>query len=115
VAEEPLRSFAGIAIIDASAWGAAILAAENTPIEPVWVMPAKGAAMNDRPPSIQVNGKLEPLAPTLAALLRAREIAPDARGVAVAINGAVVPRAAWPATKLAAGDAVEIVRARQGG
>ena len=73
--------------------------------------------MNDRPEtSIRVNGQNEPLsAATLTALLRDKEIAPDARGVAVAINGTVVPRAAWPLTRLCAGDQVEIVRARQGG
>ncbi len=73
--------------------------------------------MNDRPEtSIRVNGQSEPfLAATLTALLREKEIAPDARGVAVAINGMVVPRAAWPSTPLRAGDQVEIVRARQGG
>ena len=32
-----------------------------------------------------------------------------------ALNGAVVPRAEWPATRLKSGDSVEIVRARQGG
>ncbi len=37
------------------------------------------------------------------------------RGIAVALNGAVVPRAAWPQTALKPGDSVEIVRARQGG
>jgi thiamine biosynthesis protein ThiS len=31
------------------------------------------------------------------------------------VNGAIVPRAAWPQTKLQPGDNVEIVRARQGG
>ncbi|MGB8742803.1 MAG: sulfur carrier protein ThiS, partial [Xanthobacteraceae bacterium] len=35
------------------------------------------------------------------------------RGVAVALNGAVVPRAAWRDTLLRTGDSVEIVRARQ--
>jgi sulfur carrier protein len=73
--------------------------------------------MNDRPEtSIRVNGQNEPLsAATLTALLSEKAIAPDARGVAVAINGMVVPRAAWPSTPLRAGDQVEIVRARQGG
>jgi sulfur carrier protein len=73
--------------------------------------------MNDRPAtSIRVNGQIEALAAaTLTALLHEKEIAPDARGVAVAINGMVVPRAAWPSTQLRAGDHVEIVRARQGG
>jgi sulfur carrier protein len=37
------------------------------------------------------------------------------RGIAVAVNGAVVPRAAWPHTQLRPGDSIEIVRARQGG
>jgi sulfur carrier protein len=73
--------------------------------------------MNDRAEtSIRVNGQNEPLAvATLTALLREKEIALDARGVAVAINGTVVPRAAWPSTRLSAGDQIEIVRARQGG
>jgi sulfur carrier protein len=66
--------------------------------------------------SIRVNGQNEPLAvATLTALLHKKEIAPDARGVAVAINGTVVPRASWSSTRLSAGDQVEIVRARQGG
>jgi sulfur carrier protein len=65
---------------------------------------------------IVVNGESELLAAgTIAALLVEKEIGPDARGVAVALNGAVVPRAAWGETTLRPGDAVEIVRARQGG
>ena len=65
---------------------------------------------------IQVNGKTEALsAARLAALLADKGIDADARGVAVALNGAVVPRTAWAETQLRAGDAVEIVRAKQGG
>jgi sulfur carrier protein len=64
--------------------------------------------------TIQVNGQSEELsAATVAALLREKDI--EAPGVAVALNGAVVPRGAWQATQLRAGDTVEIVRARQGG
>jgi sulfur carrier protein len=37
------------------------------------------------------------------------------KGFAIALNGAVVPRAAWATTPLAAGDAIEIVTAKQGG
>ena len=67
-------------------------------------------------PLIQVNGKSEPLAAaTLEALLAEKEVDTGRRGIAVALNGAVVPRAAWPATPLNAGDSIEIVRARQGG
>lgn len=36
-------------------------------------------------------------------------------GVAVAVNGEVVPRSAWAATVLGAGDAIEILTAVQGG
>jgi sulfur carrier protein len=66
--------------------------------------------------TIRVNGASETLAvTTVAALLDEKDIGADARGVAVALNGAVVPRAAWRDTRLSSGDAVEIVRARQGG
>jgi sulfur carrier protein len=39
----------------------------------------------------------------------------DPRGVAVALDGEVVPRSRWSTTRLADGQAVEIVRAVQGG
>jgi sulfur carrier protein len=64
---------------------------------------------------IRVNGKDEALAaPTVAELLRARGIERP-RGVAVALNGSVVPAAAWRDTRLSAGDEVEIVRPFGGG
>ena len=66
--------------------------------------------------TIRVNGESEPLAAaTLEALLAEKAVDTGQRGIAVALNGAVVPRAAWPATPLSPGDSVEIVRARQGG
>ncbi|MEV4629059.1 sulfur carrier protein ThiS [Micromonospora sp. NPDC049523] len=37
------------------------------------------------------------------------------RGVAVAVNGEVVPRAGWPAAVLNSGDRVEVLTAAQGG
>ncbi len=42
-------------------------------------------------------------------------IASATTGLAVAVNGEVVRRAAWPDTRLAAGDQVEVVTAVQGG
>ena len=67
-------------------------------------------------PLIRVNGESEPLAAaTLEALLADKAVDTAQRGIAVALNGAVVPRAAWPHTRLRPGDSVEIVRARQGG
>ncbi len=66
--------------------------------------------------TIRVNGESEPLAvATLEALLAEKAVDTMQRGIAVALNGAVVPRAAWRDTALAPGDSVEIVRARQGG
>jgi sulfur carrier protein len=66
--------------------------------------------------SIRVNGQGEPLVvATLAGLLEEKAVDTGQRGIAVALNGAIVPRAAWPQTQLRPGDSVEIVRARQGG
>ena len=41
--------------------------------------------------------------------------APDGRGVAVALDGEVVPRARWDDVALEDGQSVEVVRAVQGG
>jgi sulfur carrier protein len=72
--------------------------------------------MPGKTPHIRLNGSDEPLvAGTLTALLEEKAVDVAQRGIAVALNGEVVPRAAWPQTQLKAGDSVEIVRARQGG
>lgn len=42
-------------------------------------------------------------------------LVPDRAGVAVALNGTVVPATAWASTALADHDAVEVVTAHQGG
>lgn len=66
--------------------------------------------------AIRVNGRDEPLnAATIYTLLETRDISPQMRGVAVARNGSVVPRADWATTPVSAGDVIEIVLARQGG
>jgi len=64
---------------------------------------------------IVLNGEQRPLdAPvTVAVLLEA--IGCGTRGVAVALNGEVVPRAEWGARLVRAGDRVEVLRAAQGG
>ncbi len=65
--------------------------------------------------TIRVNGRDEILAAaTVAELLRARGIERP-RGVAVAVNGAVVPAWRWGEVALAPGDAVEIVKPFGGG
>jgi sulfur carrier protein len=66
--------------------------------------------------NIRVNGQDELLGvATLAALLEEKAVDTGQRGIAVALNGAIVPRAAWPQTPLRPGDSIEIVRALQGG
>lgn len=40
---------------------------------------------------------------------------PGRRGIAVAVDGEVVPRSAWPSTELHPGQRVEVVGAVQGG
>ncbi len=66
--------------------------------------------------TIRVNGESETLGvATLEALLAEKAVDTAQRGIAVALNGAVMPRAAWRDTVLRGGDSVEIVRARQGG
>jgi sulfur carrier protein len=65
--------------------------------------------------TIRVNGRDENLAAaTIAELLRSRGI-DRPRGVAVAVNGAVVPARRWSEVALAPGDAVEIVKPFGGG
>jgi sulfur carrier protein len=48
----------------------------------------------------------------LVALLGGRA---DGRGVAVALEGEVVPRSVWESTRLSEGDRVEVLVAVQGG
>jgi sulfur carrier protein len=43
------------------------------------------------------------------------DLVPPRRGVAVAVNGAVVPRSTWDGTPLRDGDRVEVLTAAQGG
>ncbi|HWX88613.1 MAG TPA: sulfur carrier protein ThiS [Solirubrobacteraceae bacterium] len=52
---------------------------------------------------------------TVAAVLRLLDLAPDARGVAVAVDGEVVPRAGWAAFAIPEGAHVEVLTAMQGG
>ena len=78
----------------------------------------KGTAMTqtEAPTGIRVNGRDERLAVvTLAALLEEKAVDTGRRGIAVALNGAIVPRAAWSQTALHPGDSIEIVRVLAGG
>ena len=56
-----------------------------------------------------------PAPETPAAALGELGLEPDARGVAVAVDGEVIPRAAWQTLRLPAGARVEVLTAMQGG
>jgi sulfur carrier protein len=64
---------------------------------------------------ILVNGQPREAAPRLALPRLIEELQLGDRRVAVELNGAIVPRSAWPATRLADGDRLEIVQAIGGG
>jgi len=66
---------------------------------------------------IHVNGEPSTVAAgeTVAELLAALGVAASGRGVAVAVDGEVVPRGEWDAHELADGARVEVLTAMQGG
>ncbi|MFI6822280.1 sulfur carrier protein ThiS [Micromonospora sp. NPDC050187] len=64
---------------------------------------------------LTVNGIGRSLPDTATVTDLVREVTTDQRGVAVAVNGEVVPRTAWPAATLRDGDRVEVLSAAQGG
>jgi sulfur carrier protein len=65
---------------------------------------------------VRVNGSEEILAgTTIQELLRRHGLDPAARGLAVAVNNALLPRRQWATAELAAGDNIEIVRPFGGG
>ncbi len=66
--------------------------------------------------TVRLNGNAQDVAAaTVADLVAELRISGAPRGVAVAVNGAVVPRASWNQRDLAEGDEIEVVRATQGG
>jgi sulfur carrier protein len=60
---------------------------------------------------IQEHGAGEPV----SAVLERLGLGEDARGVAVAIDGEVLPRARWASVKVPEGAHVEVLTAMQGG
>jgi sulfur carrier protein len=66
---------------------------------------------------ITINGERRelPQKATVANVVELLASAPEGRGVAVAVGGEVVPRAAWSSTTLSEGAQVEVVAAVQGG
>ena len=66
---------------------------------------------------IVLNGQDSDVRPgeTVAAALARLALDPQARGVAVAVDGEVVPRAQWSSLTLAPNARVEVLTAMQGG
>ena len=66
---------------------------------------------------IVLNGQRSELRPgaTVSAALALLGVEPAARGLAVAVDGEVVPRAQWPSFALAEDARVEVLTAMQGG
>ncbi|MBV9415052.1 MAG: sulfur carrier protein ThiS [Solirubrobacterales bacterium] len=67
--------------------------------------------------SVKINGDARELpdGATVASVVASLPNAPEGRGVAVAVEGEVVPRARWQGTELREGANVEVVVAVQGG
>lgn len=65
--------------------------------------------------TLTVNGDPREFTPDMTLAELVSRLVQSSQGIAVAVDGAVVPRRAWPDTKLADGSVVEIVTAVQGG
>jgi sulfur carrier protein len=66
---------------------------------------------------IRLNGQDSQVQPgeTIAAVLRRLDLSPQARGIAVAVDGEVVPRAGWDTYALSDEARIEVLTAIQGG
>ncbi len=64
---------------------------------------------------ITVNGERQEAPDELTVTELVGRISDRRTGIAVAVNGAVVPRGSWPATAVRPGDRVDVVTAVQGG
>ncbi len=65
---------------------------------------------------VTINGERRDLGKSATIETAVRAIgAPDGRGVAVALDGEVVPRGEWASTEVREGQQVEVLHAVQGG
>lgn len=67
--------------------------------------------------TVVVNGQSQEVSAgvTVDRLLQVLGHDPSGAGIAVALNGEVVPRGAWPTTALGERDRIEVLGAAQGG
>jgi len=64
---------------------------------------------------ITLNGNAQAVTDDCSVAELVAQVSERTSGIAVAVNGEVVPRGSWSDTVLAAGDRVELVTAVQGG
>ena len=64
---------------------------------------------------VTINGTPRAVAGDVTVADLITELTPHRRGVAVAVNGEVVPRTGWDGARLSEGDRVEVLTAAQGG
>jgi sulfur carrier protein len=66
---------------------------------------------------VRINGTMQsvPSGSSVADIMAQLYADAALEGIAVALNGKVLRRAAWPATELSAGDEIEVVQAVAGG
>ena len=65
--------------------------------------------------AVTLNGEPRELPAGATVATVVRELGADGRGVAVALDGEVVPRAEWGRTEVREGQQLEVLRAVQGG
>ena len=65
--------------------------------------------------TVTVNGEERELADGATVAEVVASLTESRRGVAVAVNGLVVPRSEWADTRLSGGQQLEVLRAVQGG
>ena len=65
--------------------------------------------------AVTLNGEPRELPAGATVETAVRELGADDRGVAVALDGEVVPRAEWANTEVREGQQLEVLRAVQGG
>jgi sulfur carrier protein len=64
---------------------------------------------------VQVNGESAEVATDATVADLVQRLVASSKGVAVAVNGDIVPRSAWEETNVNGGDRVEILSAARGG
>ena len=64
---------------------------------------------------LTVNGEYRTVDDAVSVADLIAQVTTQAKGIAVAVNGAVVPRSAWQYRPLSDGDAIEVLTAVQGG